>query len=461
MTTEKLFIYHTNDLHSNLDHWPRIAKELRKKRREHEKDGESVFSFDIGDACDRVHPLTEATEGQAITRLLNDANYDAVTIGNNEGMGSTKKQLNHLYDDAEYNIILSNMIDVDTKKVPHWARFVQIYTTQTGMKIGVFACTVPLPVSYKPLGWDVRDPFEVTEKVLSAYSDQVDCWILLSHLGIDVDRELAEEFPIAVIIGGHTHHTLPNGEWVKETLLTGAGRSGKWIGQIVLDIEDQTIRQTKASLIHVPDEVPPVAGEEKLALHYQQIGHQLLQEQKVAHIPETWEVSWQGSSEFVNIGLEAIADFAGTKAAILSAGLFLQPLIEGVVTRDDLHQALPHPMRVLKCTLTGKDLITLLDTMEEKRKWLRTLPMKGLGFRGEIFGEICYKGISFGNDGEVLWKGKPVDKQKLYTFASVDHFLYIPFFPTIENKGQNEVLFPNFLRSVIGIYLRKNYPVLE
>ena len=69
MSDEKIYIYHTNDLHSDLTYWPRIANELREKRAIREEKGDFVLVFDIGDAVDRVHPLTEATDGQAISTL--------------------------------------------------------------------------------------------------------------------------------------------------------------------------------------------------------------------------------------------------------------------------------------------------------------------------------------------------------------------------------------------------------
>lgn len=459
MTTEKIILYHTNDLHSHLEYWPRIVKELRTKRRKHEEAGDEVFVFDIGDACDRVHPLTEATEGQAITRLLNDAGYDAVTIGNNEGIGSTKEQLNHLYDDADYTVLLSNLFDRNSGEAPSWAKKIKIYTTNTGFRIGVFACTIPLLVSYGPLGWNVTDPFEATADMLDTFAADVDCWIMLSHLGLNIDRELAERFPIDIIMGGHTHHALPEGERINGTLITGAGRFGEWIGEIELDVQSKKIQRANVTLKNVEKEVDSVAGETALVLKYQQVGHQLLQKQAVAKIPQTWQVDWKGPSKFVDIGLDAIADFAGTDAAILNAGLFLQPLIEGIVTRDELHQTLPHPMRVLKCKLTGSKFIKLIQSMEEQRATLRSLPIKGLGFRGEIFGEICYKGITFNENGEVLWNGEKIDTEKEYIFASVDHFLYVPFFPIMSTSENIEVLFPYFLRKVVGDYLGKHYPL--
>ena len=98
--------------------------------------------------------------------------------------------------------------------------------------------------------------------------------------------------------------------------------------------------------------------------------------------------------------------------------------------------------------------------MEKNRNYLRYFPIKGLGFRGELFGEICYDGISYDNESQtVYWQGAKVEPQKEYTLATVDHFLYVPFFPTIEIKGRNQVLFPFFIRDVLGQYLKRNYPI--
>jgi hypothetical protein len=41
----------------------------------------------------------------------------------------------------------------------------------------------------------------------------------------------------------------------------------------------------------------------------------------------------------------------------------------------------------------------------------------------------------------------------------VDNFLFIPFFPTIEIMGSNELLFPKLLRNVVGEYLAQKYPL--
>lgn len=36
---EKLRLYHTNDLHSHFENWPKIVHYIEQKRNEHEKTG--------------------------------------------------------------------------------------------------------------------------------------------------------------------------------------------------------------------------------------------------------------------------------------------------------------------------------------------------------------------------------------------------------------------------------------
>ena len=71
-------------------------------------------------------------------------------------------------------------------------------------------------------------------------SDKVDCVLLLSHNGMDVDLKLASRVTgIDVILGGHTHDAVPQPIAVENpggtTLVTSAGSNGKFLA--VLDLE--------------------------------------------------------------------------------------------------------------------------------------------------------------------------------------------------------------------------------
>jgi len=83
-----------------------------------------------------------------------------------------------------------------------------------------------------------------------------------------------------------------------------------------------------------------------------------------------------------------------------------------------------------------------------------------MSFRGKIFGQMYYKGIKFDPISRVVFvNGKEVDPYREYQIAVLDHYVLVPFFPTLAIVGDNEFLFPKFLREVIGDYLAKKYPL--
>ena len=62
--------------------------------------------------------MTQATIGRKNIDLLNEAQCDIATIGNNEGMTISHEALNNLYNNATFNVICTNVID-EEGKLPH------------------------------------------------------------------------------------------------------------------------------------------------------------------------------------------------------------------------------------------------------------------------------------------------------------------------------------------------------
>lgn len=105
---EQVHIYHTNDIHSHFENWPKISSFLNKERKLYGyKADENFFLFDIGDHADRWHPYTEGTLGKGNVRLLNELDYTAVTIGNNEGITLAHDELDTLYEDAAFDVLIA------------------------------------------------------------------------------------------------------------------------------------------------------------------------------------------------------------------------------------------------------------------------------------------------------------------------------------------------------------------
>ena len=81
------------------------------------------------------------------------------------------------------------------------------------------------------------------------------------------------------------------------------------------------------------------------------------------------------------------------------------------------------------------------------------------GLPRENFGELCYDGIRFERNSQTVLARKPIQPEQKYTLTTVDHFQFVPFFPTIELVGEVEFLFPDVLRTVVANYLHAHYPI--
>ncbi|MCV3103817.1 bifunctional metallophosphatase/5'-nucleotidase [Enterococcus hirae] len=459
---EKIVLLHTNDLHSHLENWPKIRRFIEQKKRENEKkENTTTITVDLGDFVDRWHPLSEATDGQANVELMNNVGYDAVTIGNNEGVGNAKDQLNHLYDQANFDILLDNLFDKHLLQPPKWAKKYKIIETPQQTKIGLLALTAPFPLTYSPNGWDIRNPYDILPELVEELRPKVDILVLMSHLGIQDDRQIAQELPsIDVILGSHTHHLLIDGQIVNGVQLAAAGKYGQYVGEVHLTVDEhKNIIQKSARAI--PTETMTTFIEDEQESHdYLTKGHELLAAKKVAKLPYDLSVDIFAEHSFIYEALEAVKYRGQTQGAMLNSGLFLTGLPAGLINQDQLHTALPHPMHLLNVTLKRRDLIRLVLEIEKNRAFLRNYPIRGMGFRGKIFGQVVYSGISYDAvNHQVHWLNQPIDNERRYTFTTVDHFMFVPFFPTIEIAGENEFLFPEFIRSVVGEYLNAHYPI--
>lgn len=458
--TEKITILHTNDLHSHFENWPKIRRYLIEERQRYQAAGHEVLTFDIGDAMDRAHPLTEATNGQANVTLMNQIHYDGVTIGNNEGLGNSKEQLIHLYDHANFDVILGNILNAPKTTQPKWALPGKLITTQAGTRVLVLGLTAPYTLTYPLLGWQPISVERMLPYLLKQFEGQYDCSILLSHLGLDVDRMIAKRFPeINVVLGAHTHHLLPRGEHDQTTWLGAAGKYGEYVGTIQLELSNHRISKVSATVAQTANLQAATSDLQEID-GYEERGEQLLDAQKVASLPVAMEKNWQGHSRLVSEGLASLEDYAGTDAAILNGGLFMCDLPAGIISRNHMHRMLPHAMHVMKVTLSGDNLWRLIHEMEKNRQFLTRFPIKGMGFRGQVFGALNYSGITYNeHDGTVLFRGEPLSPLRAYTVAMPDNYLFIPFFPTISIVGQNEILYGKLLRTVFGDYLAKQYPI--
>lgn len=449
---EVIHIYHTNDLHSHFEHWPRIHHFLMERQKWHREEGEEVFLFDIGDHADRSHPLTEATYGKGNIELLNDAGYHAITIGNNEGITFPHDDLDHLYDNRQFDVLLANLFYKDGNR-PEWVKDNVIYQTSQGSKLAVTGLTANFAHLYDLLGWQTKDPLDELQHQLLLLKDQADIIVLLSHLGIHDDEKIGMEFPdVDVIVGGHTHHIFHEGKMVGNTLLTCGGKFGMYVGHIrlMIDTDTKEIVEKKAWLYDTND-LPPIHDEDAAVERLYNQGKDILSASLV-----TEKTEFTSKEELAQVLCEATREWCHADCSFINEGLIIENLSSEKVTRYDLLKICPHPINPCVVELSGSELKeVLVQTMDEKWKDLQIL---GLGFRGKVMGKMIYSGMDISKEHDryqFFINGIPILSKSIYKVAVPDMFTFGRFFPSIFRAKNKHYFLPEFMRHLLEWELGK------
>lgn len=446
---EKIHIFHTNDLHSHFKYWPRMQTYVEEMRKKYTTMGETSYLFDVGDHLDRSNIYTEATVGKGNVRLLNEAGYDVVTIGNNEGITLSHEELYHLYDEATFDVVVAN---VNASQVPNpaWMKPYVVLTTAYGTKVAVIAATAMFEIYYNELDWEIDEARSSLIRLALQLREEVDIIVCLSHLGITEDELLAEECPeIDVIFGSHTHHVLPNGKLINGVLLTGGGKFGQYTGHLMLeyDTKSRKIVEKKDTLIHNND-LPAIKNEHEIVQYFEKEGKRLL-DIPVFTTGKSYNKEWFHYSQLSDLFARAILEKSGADCALFNAGIFLDGLPKGTVTALDLHRIFPHPINLCTIELSVAEMKEIFQ--QSKNEEWPYIELKGLGFRGVIFGKMLTYGFSMNEDRQLLINGKLADNDRIYKLVTLDLFTFGYFYPSFKYAKKKYIL-PEFLRNIMIDY---------
>lgn len=450
---EKIHLFHTNDLHSHFEYWLRMQVYIKEQRLLCASRGEPSFLLDVGDHMDRSNVYTEATLGKGNVSLLNEAQYDVATIGNNEGITLSFEELCALYEDAAFDVVVANINAIDGEN-PSWLKPYTILRTKTGTSIAVIGATAQYEAFYRTLNWEVTEPRTALISLVEKLRGQVDIIVCLSHLGITDDELLAKECPdINIILGAHTHHILQNGKWVNGVLLTGGGKFGQFTGHITItfDPNKKSIVTMKEELIE-NGQLATVEGEDEFVYRLAKEGKELLNK-PVLSMAKTYYKEWFHYSPLSDLFAESVFAYTDADCAMFNAGIFLDNLQKGHVSAYHMHKILPHPINLCTIELTGAELKEMY-LQAQNEEWPE-LQLKGLGFRGIVFGKLLLYGIFFTKQRELIINGKKADMQKTYKLATLDLFTFGYFFPNFKYAKKYYHL-PDFLRDIFMSYLKES-----
>ncbi|WP_018921863.1 bifunctional metallophosphatase/5'-nucleotidase [Salsuginibacillus kocurii] len=463
MSLYPVYIYHSNDLHSYLEQWPKVASYFKEREHVHRERHEDALFFDIGDHADRVHPVTEGTAGKSNVQLLNATPVHHVTIGNNEGITFSREDLDALYEEANFQVLVANLFDQSGMR-PTWSKpYDRIELPESKLTVGVTAVTAPFTPFYTKLGWHIVEPTNVLPDILTTLKQTCDVTILLSHLGYPQDEMLAARFSeLDVILGAHTHHLLKTAQEVDGTLIAQAGKHSFYAGQVRLLIDTNTkeIVNKEGGTVSMKTFKEDETTKQILQEQEQQADTLLME--KITTLDQPLAVDWENPSPLADVLVDAVREWCETDFAMINAGLLLDSLASGPVTRMDIHRICPHPVNPCILTVSGAVLKESIHAAFTKR--MIHFELKGFGFRGEKLGRMAFSGIEVqivhaDDDSErvadITMQGEPLLSNKMYTLATADMFTFGYLYPGFAQAEQKEYLMPEMMRDILANKLMK------
>jgi 2',3'-cyclic-nucleotide 2'-phosphodiesterase (5'-nucleotidase family) len=272
-----------------------------------------------------------ACGGEAIASFLNALPIDASTIGNHEfdfGVDAADECLQA----CSFPIIATNI----TSSTLSCHILKKVIIDKNGYKIGILGAVLPDLVKVK-VYWFLHEALKLEPDLYGCIqkavdelkaSDRVDFVILLSHLGIDEDRKLAEQVTgIDLICGGHTHTTTKQGCEIviqkpdqTKTVISHPGDKGRTLGIIKLWPKENGPLKFACDVLEVDASIPhDQQFEEKLQLCKSKLPKTTVVITTTCPIDTTKPAIRKQENGFANFVTDVLRTFFGADIVLINA----------------------------------------------------------------------------------------------------------------------------------------------
>ncbi len=429
--TEHITIAHTNDVHGHIQEDQRGQEfgyaKIATLVKEWEQENKNFLLMDAGDTFQGTI-YTNQFKGESILPILNSLGYGAMAAGNHE-FDYGYEQLLKLRDQLKYPMISANVFQADGSNL-----LVPTFTTEVGGEtfafIGFVAEETPIvthPNNVK--GLTFKDPVDIAKQLVPEMKKEADHVIVVSHIGVEKDREIAKNVAgIDLIIGGHSHTPLRTPEVVNGTYIVQDWEYGKSLGRVDLYYYNKELVGFSGGLVEYDEKVKADAEIEKLV---QEVVTKV--EESMKDVIGKTEVNLDGERTQVrametNLG-NFVADaliaktktIAGYEAdvALVNGGGIRASKVAGEITKKDLYSILPFPNTLTIVEATGADVKAALEVSVKGAEKADDLPGSFLQVGGLSFVYDVKKPVGE-RVMEVKIGGQPLDLAKTYKIATND-----------------------------------------
>lgn len=439
-------IIHTNDIHSNYENFSKIVSKIKEI-----KDKNTII-LEAGDFADFKRLELQGTKGEAAIELLEYASYDAITVGNNETFNG-KEILTNMATKSKIPFLTCNLHNQGDTNIDGVKS--SIILDKNGFKILVVGASPDLREFYELDNLIYKDYLEAIEKEILLNKNKYDICIVLSHLGMDADRIIAEKTDgVNVIIGGHYHILMEKPEIINNTIIHTSGCYGENVGFLRIEIINGAVKLLESSNINIEDvesdgDIIKILKENKekaidnLSNHLYNIDadlwHDVIEENPIT-----------------NLLADALFDVLRCDLAIINSGVINGGIRKGSVTNKKLLEICPSPLNPTVFQIQGKYIKEALQNSLDSDFCLKD--GRGPGFRGKYLGRLHVSNAIIECDGRKISKininGEAFIEDKWYTVGSSDYLYRGTGYSSLKNN-RDENYNKEYLRDTLREYLDK------
>lgn len=442
-----LKILHTNDIHSNFENLSKIANKIKILK------DENTLVLDAGDFADFKSIELQGTEGLAAAELLEAAEYDAITVGNNETFNGVDILANMALN-SKIPFLSCNISRLDGSKIKGVKE--SIIISRGGKRFLILGASPDLSPFNELNGIKLIEHRKALREELEKNKGKYDYCILLSHSGMTLDEKIAEEFKeIDVIIGGHSHILMNEPTVVKGTLIHTSGSYGEYLGYLEIEFKTSGVKLIKGENIKTERDDEVLSEITKVLKRNKTIAVERLSKPLYKIEENLWHDVVE-ENPISNLLADALRDFYKADLGIINSGVINGGIKKGSVSKKKLIDICPSPLNPTYFEIQGISLKEALQKSLDSEVCLSD--GRGPGFRGKYLGRLHISNMRVEHDGKciltILINGKSLEKDKWYTVATSDYLQRGSGYTSLKNN-RNEKYDKDFLRDTLLKYLNK------
>lgn len=448
--TDRIIILHTNDIHGRIEGLARVAT-LVEEITDNNPDA-AVIYVDAGDVEETSVRLSNITKGSAMYSLLGAAGCQAGAVGNGSILRYGYQSLAEHSAAAGFPILMANYRLPDGNPPPGIVTRHVIHAGDTA--IGFIGVTAEFEAYRSFFNLHPESARHVVRDLAaSLWQDGVDIVILLSHLGLEEDMQLASKLQdiVNIIVGAHSHDLLPEGKQIGNVMIVQAGEYAQHLGRVDLRwTEDERLVIERVSVIPVEESVVQSAAVLQKLDEVEKRVEAFLQD-TVAVLAQPFDYAIDRECAMGNLMADAVRHRFQAEVGLCVVGqAFNAGLPEGEIQRLSLYEICDSSANAGVVSLTGEQLYAMIRKGTDV-EFAADTSVRGL--RGRARGLMHLSGASI-LDEQLYVGDEPVNFDRTYRVGASDFEFVSNFGYAGDWALEPTYVAPEILRETLEIYLQ-------